>query len=651
MQTDRQRWRGQIRDLYRSIHQLDAIQDLLRDIDRAILTTAPSEIGAVETVFLNAMKRVSDIFRLSHPGAFYVDTGRALVRLEDKDYDGPQRLLPDSPAVQAFRAGRLEPTVLARDLDMDPLLAEMPEAACLRLEPLRAHDALLGLVLFADGADFEGSPLGDEDFARATEAVVQQLSIAYNHRDRELHDGVLNEVWSLFLEKELGPTDCLRLLAHRIPDFMPSFGPFALSVRPEVQILVPIDGRPDEVPRFLTIRATTGAEAPITKVAVNSSISGLLVEQAVEDLPYFCGDPREPRWKGRYKSYLAEADDAPIRTELVVRLLSSDGSIIGLLNLESPAAEAFNPQHCHALLDLAPTIAPMVEAFDDRIRHNMLMQRSVAATTSIYLDTVASIFRHAIGTPLLTLSTNVDLVRDTDVAPPSTAAIEEREHALTRLRAVSEEIRTYAVDFTRDISGFSEMGAFSLRTVLDESASLIRRSMLVAAPEDIRIDVKGPRDAYGFCSGLFKQHLFSLMSNAVYSVRDRMASEAEPRPGVISIILEESDSVPDGQEIELNRRWLIRIRDNGTGVTPEQLASLKKFEPGTRYRKSPGHGLGLMAARRYMSSINGWIDLGSEPGRFFEVRLMLDRYRDDVHGAQSTRPRFDDSTTPMETHA
>jgi signal transduction histidine kinase len=99
--------------------------------------------------------------------------------------------------------------------------------------------------------------------------------------------------------------------------------------------------------------------------------------------------------------------------------------------------------------------------------------------------------------------------------------------------------------------------------------------------------------------------------------------EEDPSEGVISIAITKESPPPD-QEVLLNTAWVVSIRDNGHGVTAEQLAELNRFDPGTRFRQDHGQGLGLVAAQRYIASIGGRIELKSEFTKFFEVVLQFD---------------------------
>jgi signal transduction histidine kinase len=75
---------------------------------------------------------------------------------------------------------------------------------------------------------------------------------------------------------------------------------------------------------------------------------------------------------------------------------------------------------------------------------------------------------------------------------------------------------------------------------------------------------------------------------------------------------------------------VVRIRDNGTGISPESLPRI--FKPFFTTRKE-GTGLGLPLARGIVESHEGRIEVTSEPGRGaqFEVWLPISRVKDE-HG-------------------
>jgi signal transduction histidine kinase len=667
-------WKAIVKDLYRGFQQIDDEVELIRDIDQFIIAkqdrrepeasdgdeTASERAGTLEALFTRSLGGVSRIFGLRQSGSCYLYTGRELLLLEGDETQGsaltPTRLRTTEEIERFASLAGQDAVVLSRAESSDGLFEQLTGTETLLLQPIFAHSRdLICVLVFQDADPLEVSRLTDPGFHASVASVARQLAIAYTHQSAADQEAQTRELWKIFLSSSLGPTQCFALLAHMVPKLLPKFGPLGLSVKPEVQILV-VERTPDtEDALFLTIRATTGSEPTNTNINIADSIVGLLVERSPDDLPFFCDDPHDARWGDRYKSYLGLEKNTTIRTEFAVRLVTPDDEFVGILNLESELEDAFNLHDQAAILALASTIAPMVKVFEERIDNNAIMHRSVISTTSTYLDSLAGIFRHGIGTPLENLQTDVDFLRNScrqlradlvserpETGPgrkPAgfTDAIEEDfagiEKALDRLVSVRRQISAFAIDFSRDISGFSKMGAFPLEQLLTETISLAQNSLLAKSAANIVIQTNGETEASAYCSPLLKQHLFSVLTNAIYSITDRMT--ADPAPGLITVTIDRDNTPRASQEVDLNRRWLIRVRDNGGGATESQLEKLGSFVPGTRFRKSPGQGLGLLAVQRYVQSIGGRIELESEQGKFFEVRLVVDEYRADIHGPLS----------------
>ena len=653
METRHDSWRQSIRDLYESFQRADDELKLLRDIDRAIVDQqdrAEDEDGAkaVEKVFTDSLARLSKMYRLHEAARCYVYVGEELLPLAT-DGDGEEGAPPlrTSEVVEGFaRDPGSKPTVLAREEGADDLFSQLDGVNTVLLAPIyEAEGRLFAVLLFADAEWSQGSRLSNPELTVSVRTVARQLSIAYIHFLRSEQEKRSRELWKLFISSDLAPTRCFKLLASMARGAYPTFGPLRLEKDPEVQILV-IEHAEDGTPLFLTIRGTTGEEPVITKIKIDGSISGLLVNSSTEELSFFCDDPRKEQYRGVYKSYLGQEAGTAIKTELAVRLVTPDGRLVGILNIESGIENAFNLHHQAAILEFANRTARMVEVFEERIDHNRVMQLSVSSVTSKYLDSLAGIFRHGVASPLLAFKGDVEAARailDTEIQPrlaeadseaALTAGFSKLSEAIDALGTEYGQVYEFTREFGNEISGFGDTGRFDLRTLIDETVSLAKRSYLAKAETSIAIEVDPGQPAYAFCSRLFKQHFFSLLTNAIYSLQEK--AEQEPGDREIEVTIEPYTEADKTQEVDLNRRWQVKVRDNGVGVDEETLKKLERFKPGSHYRTGiHGQGLGLVAMQRYMGSIGGWIKLDGKAGEFFEVRLLFDEYSDDVHGPLS----------------
>jgi len=484
----------------------------------------------------------------------------------------------------------------------------------------------------------------------ALDALTSQLTIAYRQFERARFHSELHGLWADFLSVNLAPTTCFRSLAKRIPRFLPAFGPLGVDSSPKTQILMLPDNSPDAPPpEHLVIRGTTGHEHSGTRVAIGRSISGLLIIEPARQL--FCDDPTARPYRHLYRNYFGNSEHKA-RTELAVRM-NLRGRCVGIINVESKLKNAFPELHRQTLLELASTFGQFAVVLEQRLTMNTEMQNSVATSTRNYLDALASTFRHGIATPLAAQRLDTDLLaKQIDRAQSATTLIVGARGSASKLRGLTKELSQqfkkmrasqgrifasrnetarFSGDFVDDIAGYADEGQLVLREIVDAAIQLVDNCLLGGKARHTRISVT--RDVSStttriYCSTLIKQHLYSIFHNAVDAINERM--KTDDTPGQITVRISQED-IPEGQEQRLNKAWVVRIRDNGAGVSKEQLAELQKFDPGTTF-KGNGHGYGLTAAQRYVASIGGRIELDSIRGKFFEVALYLDEYKPAIHG-------------------
>jgi signal transduction histidine kinase len=535
--------------------------------------------------------------------------------------------------------------------DDEILFRYFPEKKTILRYPIFSElKQLICVFLVADSETKELSRLSEPTFKNSVVSLLSQLAIAYSHHDRALQDRRMRQLWSSFLESNFSTSKCFNEMARQVPSFLPTFGPIRYrGSLPGVQILM-LSHNPDpnSSDPELVIRGTTGVEPEGTRIAIERSITGLLFSCDKRELPYFCDDPAKPEYRKRYRKYLGQG--GACRTELAVRLLHNNATV-GVLNLESDTLDAFNIHHVSALLRLSEIITPILMFFERRLELNNNMQISVASSTARYLEGIASVYRHSIATPLATLRSNIELT--SDIVKTDTLNAAEKARALAaigetvdllplldqvvdslkttdsifkRLLAVHSQISKYNDDFLDDVSSYAEAGPTDLRATLNATIKLVTDSLLSRVGRLIRIEViedKTSGEARVYSSPLLKQHLYNLLHNSVLAIQHRQ--RGDPRPGVISIEISK-EFPPPSQEVKLNRSWTVRIRDNGVGVQPNQLAKLSRFQPGVRFRADRGIGFGLVAAQRFIASMGGRIALNSVFGEFFEVTLYIQEY-------------------------
>ncbi|HEY0313813.1 MAG TPA: sensor histidine kinase [Allosphingosinicella sp.] len=618
---------------------------LLRKIDHRILGfNDDTPVQEVEELFVEIAADLRSVHAFAGPAGFLVymeSEFQPLVRSGDPP---PFEPVPVTPTLATFVTnGGSGPSRLVEAADDTRLFEVFVGASSCLLAPIHTPAGdLLCLLVAAAETETDRRQLRRPAFQEAVADIAAQLSIAYRQFERAGRHARMQALWGEFVANDLSPSACFRSLARRIPEFLPTFGPLgAVDRTPSSQILMVPETAVGVPPDYLVIRAMTGSMQSSTRVAVRRSISGLLIEYP--DLPFFCGDPTYPQYSERYKNYFDDPEHEA-RTELAVRM-NVDNSSVGIINIESRYPDAFSFLHRQTLLELADTFGRLAAVFEDRMRMNTAMQNSISTSTQKYLDALAKTYRHGIRTPLSAQKLGAELleqqiedvsrwVAQQDLAGNAAAEIavniEDLRHTQVQVLAVHETIASYSRGFIDDISGYAVETQLALRTVVESAVHLAYNCLLAGDAKYITIDIVASEEADSaniYCSTLIKQHLYTVFDNAVEATVARMKEDG--RPGRITVTLSE-EVIPKGQEQELNEGWIVRIRDNGHGVTQEQLVALRKFDPGVTF-KAGGSGYGLVAAQRYIASIGGRVELDSVGQEYFEVALHFAAYKPRIH--------------------
>jgi signal transduction histidine kinase len=199
---------------------------------------------------------------------------------------------------------------------------------------------------------------------------------------------------------------------------------------------------------------------------------------------------------------------------------------------------------------------------------------------------------HELRTPLAILQGRIEGLLD-GVYPRDETHLAELLEETRHLGRLVEDLGTLA---------HAEAGALELRKEPVDLGDLVRdvaaslpRPVAVEVPEDLPILEVDPVR--------IRQVLLNLLANALHHTPEdgRVSVEAETRP----------------------QRVLIRVRDTGSGIAPEDLPRLfERFQKGSGSR---GSGLGLPIARKLVLAHGGDIGVESIVGEGTEVTVSLPR--------------------------
>jgi len=199
---------------------------------------------------------------------------------------------------------------------------------------------------------------------------------------------------------------------------------------------------------------------------------------------------------------------------------------------------------------------------------------------------------HELRTPLAILQGRIEGLLD-GVYPRDETHLAELLEETRHLSRLVEDLGTLAR---------AEAGALELRKEIVDLGDLIR-DVAASLPRPIAVEVSADLPAIEVDPVRIRQVLLNLLANAL---------RYTPEEGVVSI---EAQARP--------QRILIRVRDTGSGIAPEDLPHIfERFQKGSDSR---GSGLGLAIARKLVLAHGGDIGIESTPGKGTEVTVSLPR--------------------------
>lgn len=236
---------------------------------------------------------------------------------------------------------------------------------------------------------------------------------------------------------------------------------------------------------------------------------------------------------------------------------------------------------------------------------------------SRFLATVSHEFR----TPLSGILGMSDLLLDTDLDGEQTSYVQGLRSSAAAFMSLIEEI----LDFSKIEAGRIDLAdePFEIEALVQGVAELlgpraqdkgIEIACYVAA--DVPAVVRGDRDR-------LRQVLFNLAGNAVkFTEAGGVGVTVETRAG----------------------KLVFAVQDTGPGIEPDRIASIfDEFEQGgLKAARGIGTGLGLAITRRIVDSMEGAIEVASEPGRgsTFRVTLALPSVDADPRPMPAAAPGF-----------
>jgi len=245
-------------------------------------------------------------------------------------------------------------------------------------------------------------------------------------------------------------------------------------------------------------------------------------------------------------------------------------------------------------------ITPVFDESQTRVTHYVAMQqdvteearlRSIAQTVNA-MDNMSYVFagvRHELGNRVNSTKAALTLLRKHFDSLPRDKVISYLDAVLGELERIEyllETLRTFSAHETVKVQ------ALSIRKFMDQFLAVLDMSF---KDKSISFDCILPEEL-GFVHGdsrALHQVLLNLVANGVDAVENRS-------DGALILRVESRGG-----------RWLVRVEDNGVGMTVAQINDL--FKP-FRTTKPKGTGLGLVVSQKLVTQMGGFLHFESQLG-------------------------------------
>ncbi|MDA0791045.1 MAG: ATP-binding protein [Proteobacteria bacterium] len=321
----------------------------------------------------------------------------------------------------------------------------------------------------------------------------------------------------------------------------------------------------------------------------------------------------EPRLHELYRPH-----ESPMESDLHVRGLRKDRTLIPLELTFTSRTESDNGSRTCFIRDASvhSRHAQELTALEQQLQASQKMEAIGQLTGGI---------AHDFNNLLVAITGYSDLALDLDVARDNaelTLHLQEIRHAARRAGDMTSRLLAFSRRRTNDPT------LIDVGDVLDGLDLLLKRLL----PENISVSVF--RDCLGPLPVMADRgQLEQVLVNLAVNARDAMPQGGELRIDV------DSKPVPAGEDDDGRPCLIIRVSDNGAGMTPEVQARI--FEPFfTTKPEGSGTGLGLPVVANIMREHGGQIEVASEPGEGtrFSITLPLQETR--------TLPAVDPTANP-----
>jgi signal transduction histidine kinase len=381
-------------------------------------------------------------------------------------------------------------------------------------------------------------------------------------------------------------------------------------------------------PERLRVIGSTEKKHVGGSVHIDNSVSGSLFKlQKNEILPtgykdeyykdnryvYFMGDPRYGK---NYKRTICEIT----KSELAIPLYLSDGNRVGVINIESTKSNYFRETHARSLIYLGNSIAELVHNIFQLSQRKRESAKEMMRTLTQYVNDSVREFDHQINQPLQRIGSLSNKIKK--------GAVLDDQLIISRLSSIQECVANAQKMLSTSLRSFStSKTSISLENTVNEVKILFAE---IIRTEEINFSTNIDHSINKIkLDNVFVQYLHDLIRNSFDSISlkkvklARNNKEKSYKPEILITAKLVDEFGLDDAICSNNNRCLIKIWDNGIGISKEKISYLgkKDFTHGKRY----GTGQGLYSFQQYLAFHNARVvKYNSEKNESFSISFIVD---------------------------
>lgn len=384
----------------------------------------------------------------------------------------------------------------------------------------------------------------------------------------------------------------------------------------------------------LVLRSSTGGEPINFVIGHDSSVVGLCLDEGnIDGIVRI--NPTDEKYRDLYLDFSFDKTRTH-KSEFAMRL-SHNESHFGVINFESPRPDIYSGDFEKHMIRCRPYISETLYFLEQQWRLFYTENDIVSDLYEFYMRAHAKSLNHdmqyydALGAQIRSLRRKYYQIMETQGKGKISNEQSDLLHAIgNNIEKIDRDYKYCRNKIVNHIGKSAALKTREKKHLVDLVGDAVTDFRVVQKEGDsvkIRVDDKNitKSDIYLYETNQLSVYIHQIMDNSRkhlnWKASERKKENRNFRAKIkIDFVIR---TLHNNQEPE--EYGVLIIRDNGPGVSPETRKIIMKFNPGMPELDLPRQGTGraIVGVHRYMKRHDGWIEIRSREGSFFEVRLVF----------------------------